>query len=272
LTHQQFQREKQLHQSPRLSSITHLTESIGISIDAIVRGKIDYRTLHAHWNGKLKIIPERYTVAKFSKIRTSSHILDYVDKHLGWFAKKSIFNHFQINEAIFQHDDEMINFLLPSDICKYIGEKFKAPESYLEKIGSHSVVVNKNSIVGKIVSLYESPKQLYENMFNVAVHRLYDQNQTYQILKLNDQYCIVQPNFREEVKDLLQVRNPGNRFACHSIAGSISSLTGYINLPYSKVTKISCIHKGDCSCRYLIDFSIPQSQALLFKNRLKTKH
>jgi len=256
MTEREFQRENIHAISPNINSITHLTESIGISIDAIVTGKIDYKVLKAHFNGNLKTIPERYSTAKFSKIRTSTHILDFVEQHLGWNAKKTIYNHFQINEAIFDNDEEMVNFLMPSDICRFIGEKFKAPEAYLEKIGAHSAVVNKNSIVGKIVSLYESPKELYENMFTEAVHRLYDRNQTYQILKLTDQYCIVQPNFREEVKDLLQMKNPGNRFACHSIAGSISSLTGYLDLPYSKVTKIDCIHKGGCSCKYKIDFPL----------------
>jgi hypothetical protein len=265
LSEKQFLHQKSINLSPSLSAITHLTESIHISIDAVVTGKIDYKTLRAHFNGDLKAIPERYSIAKFSKIRTSTHILDFVEKHLGWDAKKSIYNHFQINEAIVENDEEMVNFLLPSDICRYVGEKFKAPEIYLEKIGAHSAVVNKNSIVGKIVSTYESPKELYENMFTEAVHRLYDKNQTYRILKLTDQYCIVEPSFREEVKDLLQLKTPGNRFACHSIAGSISSLTGYMDLPYSKVTKIDCVHKGGCSCKYKIDFPLINQRIKLSK-------
>jgi hypothetical protein len=256
LTEKQFAHQKKMNLSPSLSSITHLTESINISIESIVTGKIDYQTLRAHCNGNLKTIPKRYSVAQFSKIRTSTHILDFVEKHLGWDAKKSIFNHFQINEAILENDEELVNFLMPSDICRFIGEQFKAPEQYLEKIGSHSAVVNKNSIVGKIVSMYESPKELYENMFTEAVHRLYDRNQTYQILKLTQHYCIVEPKFREEVKDLLHLKNPGNSYACHSIAGSIASLTRYIDLPNSKVTKIDCVHKGGCSCKYRIDFPV----------------
>ena len=151
-----------------------------------------------------------------------------------------------------------MNFLMPSDICNFIGEKYKTPPSLLQKIGAHSATVNKNSILGRALSIHKTPKSLYENIFTDLVHRFYDKNQIYKILKLTDEYCVVELNFREEVKDLLRLKTPGNLFACHSIAGSISSLTGYLDLPYSKVSKIDCLHLGGCSCKYLIDFSIAQ--------------
>ncbi len=270
LTKKQLVSEKQLNLSPRLDVITNLTESLGISIESLITGKIDFQTLFAHASGNIKKLPERYSSAKFSKVRTSIHLLDFIENNLGWNAKKSIYNHFQINESILKNAESTVNFLMPSDICQFIGEKFKAPPTLLHRIGAHSSTVNKNSILGRVLSAYKSPKTLHENIFTEIVHRFYDKNQIYKILKLTNQYCLVELNFRDEVKDLLKLKKPGNQFACHSIAGSISSLTGYINLPNSKVTKIDCIHQGGCSCKYLIDFELPQ-QLHLFDQPKETR-
>ncbi len=267
ITEKQFMHQKKLNLSPSLDAITNLTESLGISIESLINGKIDFQTLLDHASGNLTKLPERYSSAKFSKVRTSIHLLDFIENNLGWSAKKTIYNHFQINESIFENAESTVNFLMPSDICQYIGEKFKAPTSLLYKIGAHSSTVNKNSILARVLSAYKKPKELHENIFTEIVHRFYDKNQIYKILKLTNQYCIVELNFRDEVKDLLKLKTPGNQFACHSIAGSISSLTGYINLPNSKVTKIDCIHQGGCSCKFLIDFSVAHAYVEMEKQK-----
>lgn len=267
ISDQKLHREKILNLSPSLDSITHFTESIGIDIDAIVTGKIDYRALAAHNSGNLKVLPERYSRAKFSKIRTSIHILDYVEKILGWNAKKTIYNHFQINESMFDNPESTVNFLMPSDICRFIGEKFKASHLQLQRIGAHSSTVNQNSVVGQVAARFNNPKVLYENFFQVMVHQLYEKNQRYRILKLSDDYCIVETNFRSEVKELLKTHQLGNVFACASIAGSMASIPGYLNLAHSKVTKIDCVHHGGCNCKYFIDFSRAKAQLDLAEYR-----
>jgi hypothetical protein len=58
VTEKQFIHEKQLNLSPRLDIITNLTESIGISIESIVTGKIDFQTLKAHSNGYIDQLPK----------------------------------------------------------------------------------------------------------------------------------------------------------------------------------------------------------------------
>ena len=267
VTAKQLFEEKKLLLSPRLTPITRLTDSLGISIDAIVTGNIDFHALAAHATGNLKQLPERYSVAKFSKIRTSIHILDFIENQLGWQAKKSIYNHFQINEAMFTSPESTVNFLMPSDICKFIGEKFKASLHQLQNIGAHSAIVNKNSVVGRVASKFKDPKALYENFFQVMVHQLYEKNQRYRILKLTRQNCLVETNFREEVKESLKTNRLGNEFACAAIGGSMASIPGYLDLSYSQVTKVDCIHRGGGSCKYFIDFSVADAQIELAEYR-----
>ncbi len=270
LTKKQLVSEKQLNLSPRLDVITNLTESLGISIESLITGKIDFQTLKAHSVGKFEELPERYSVATFSKKKTTIHLLDFIEEKFGWQTKKNVLTHFQIKEIFCKDPDGAVNFLLPSDICEFVSLKYKMPLAVIRKMGAHSTQTNQNTPAGKTLASLGSPKSLLENFFGYLVNRHFEKNQNYKILKLTDQFCIVETHFRQELKDALKNNQIGNIFACHSIAGTMSSLTSYLGLPSSQVTKIDCIHQGGFSCKYLIDFELPQ-QLHLFDHPKETR-
>ncbi len=245
--------------SPSLLSITSLANSLEISIESVVTGKICYETLKAHQNGQTDHLPERYSVATFSKRKTTIHLLDFIETNFGWQTKKNVLNHFQINEGFTSKPDAEVNFLLPSDICEYLGKTYRMPVELIQKMGAHSALTNKNTFAGKTLYRLRSPKILLEHFFSQLVNQHFEKNQTYQIIKLTDRFCLVETRFKEELKDSLKTGQLGNIFACNSIAGTMSSLTTYLNLPSSHVTKVDCVHQGGCSCKYLIDFDLPQS-------------
>lgn len=270
ITEKQYIHQKHLNLSPNLDTITNLTESLGIGIEAIITGKIDFQTLKSHSIGNFEELPERYSVATFSKKKTTIHLLDFIEENFGWQTKKNVLTHFQINEAFCKDPDGAVNFLLPSDICEFVGQKYQMPLSVIRKMGAHSALTNQNTTAGKTLASLGSPKSLLENFFGYLVNRHFEKNQNYKILKLTDQLCIVETHFRQELKDTLNTHQLGNIFACHSIAGTMSSLTSYLGLPSSQVTKIDCIHQGGCSCKYLIDFELPQ-QLHLFDQPKETR-
>lgn len=244
--------------SPSLMSITSFTQSLNISIESLITGKLCFNTLYAHHRGNPDQIPERYSRATFSKRKTTIHLLDFIETNFGWQTKKNILNHFQINESFMSKPDAEVNFLLPSDICEYLGQNYRMPMDVIRKMGAHSTFTNKNTFAGKTLYRLGSPKNLLEQFFGQLVNQHFEKNQTYRIIKLTDRFCMVETSFKEELKDNLKTSHLGNVFACNSIAGTMSSLTAYLDLPTSRVTKVDCVHQGGCSCKFLIDFELPQ--------------
>ncbi len=259
LTEKRFQFLRSRKIQPSLYSVAQLIEQIGLSVERIVTGSIDYEALRSHAKGDLFYVPEKYMLAAFSKRRTSIHLLEYIENYFGWEMKKNILNHFQVTEAIFKDPDSQINFLFLSDFCNYFTHCGYSP-ALLPIMGAYSVVTNRNSSLGDLMASFGSPRNLHEQVFVDLVGKSFDRNLDYRLTKLTADTCIVEANFTQELQDALKQKKLGNSHVCSIRAGSFSSLTGYLNLPFSTVVEESCIHRGDACCRYRISFKKAQHQ------------
>ena len=243
--------------TPSVHSMGQLVSEIGLSLETIVTGKIDFQALSAHTSGNLFYLPERYSHVAFSKRRTSISLLSYLEDHFGWETKKHVMNHLQVNEAIFSDPEAPISFYFPFDLTSYLIQIGFATET-IRRMGAYSVVSNQNSPLAKLMASFGGPRNLYERVFSDVVGKSFDRNYDYRLMSLGEDDCVVEGVFSQELKDSLKEEKPGSRLACEVRAGGFSSLTGYLRLPHSKIVEESCVYHGDASCQYRITFDEAQ--------------
>jgi len=249
----------------KIHSVARLIEVIGLSVETIVTGSIDYHALREHTSGNLFYLPERYEIGAFSKRRTSINLLEYLEERLGWKMKKNILNHFQMTEAIFSDPESQINFLFPSDLCAYLARSGYSA-SIFPMMGSYSIVTNKSTALGQLMKSFGAPKSLYENVFADVVGRSFDRNCNYRLLQLSDEGALMEARFTEELQESLKDKKPGNHHACAVRGGTLNSLTGYLDLPFSHVMEEACVHRGDSSCRYRVSYHQATQMQLLSRS------
>jgi hypothetical protein len=234
-------------------SLENLAEMIDLTPENIVSGNIDFKTVAKRHAGYSTYLPEKYSRFAYSKIRTSSYLLDYVEMVYGWKTRRSILRHFQLNESIFSDLDKQISVQFISDLCLHLTQKgLVLPEFY--SIGKYSTISNRNSAVGSLFRELGRPRVAYEKCFTEFIGKYYDQNFVYTLMSLKGTTCVLEARPHQRVLDELHVSTIGNAATCASRGGTFASIMGYLGAADADVIESSCIHKGDAHCIYVIDF------------------
>lgn len=243
--------------APSMYNIEALTEELGIDFEILIKGKIDYRALLARWNGNKQYIPEYYQLGAFSKKRTSMNILGYLETIHGWALKDRVLRHFQMHESAFLNPEDTISVNFVSDLTAHLA-KWGFQDQDLVNMGRFSVIMNKGSI-GKDLVDCRRPEDIFEKIIFELSSR-FDKNSIYDFKSFRKHTCIISATPNKDLYDILKIKTLGNVHTCASRKGVISSFPGYLDLQDANVKEVSCIHKGDQSCDYLIDFSAAAKQ------------
>lgn len=235
-------------------ALLNLSEYLELSPEKIVTGKVDFQTLAAHRNGNVTRVPEYYSIGASSRVRTSAHLFDCVESLFGWRARADLLRRHQITDAILREPDMRINIRFLSEVCDDI-EKLGVGNQAFFQMGFRSLYRNFHSELGESFRATKSTTELFEKCFDELVHKYYDQNFQYRILMMENSICYVEAVSNPDICDQLGTSVLGNRLTCQNKLGVLSSLTGYKRLPFSRVREVRCIHHGDPSCVFEIDFS-----------------
>lgn len=236
------------------TALLELSDFAELDPRAVLEGTVDFKALARHRAGDLGHIPEEFQAAARSRVRTSAHLLDFVEIGKGWRFRHKLLRRFQVTEAALSDPDRSISIRFLSRLCESLLSSGLTHED-LYQMGQYSVLTNSASEVGKKLKKLEGPKEVFEKVFTDLIGKYWDRNFDYRLLSLDSDQCVVEAAPSAEVADLLQQRLIGNSGTCASRGGTFSSLTGYLNLPLARVTETHCIHRGDPRCRYHIDFS-----------------
>lgn len=239
---------------PSLHSFTDFALALRLSVDSVYAGNIDFRSLRLHFRGKRDYLPERYQCAAFSRRRTSVYLLDYIERFHGWRARDAILRRFQLTEELLSDPDGSINIRFLTDLCKYLRET-GVPDHEFVRMGSYSVITNRNTPLGKLFASFRHPYVAYERLFSGLIGQYYDENFQYRLLRMNSSECLMEARQNQDVASALGLKALGSRQTCDARLGAMLSLPGYLSLPYSKARKLACQHEGDSTCRYFVDFS-----------------
>jgi hypothetical protein len=249
--YQRMMEQKEIVLSDQI--LEDFSELIDLTPEAIVSGKIDFKAVSKRQEGYAAYLPERYSTAAHSKVRTSSYLLDYVEIFFGWRVRNRILRHLQLNESVFANLDRPISVNLPTDLCAHLNSMgLKLPDFY--EIGKYSVVSNSNGAVGGLFRKLKSPDIAYEKCFTEIIGKYYDENFLYSLKSVNKSRCVLEVRPRPQVIEELSGKLPGSKATCASRGGGFASIVCYLDAPEAVVNETTCIHRGDQKCTYIIDF------------------
>lgn len=234
--------------------VERITAFMNLSFEDFMSGRIDLKVLSSRFLGSEDRLPERYRLAAKSKRRTSIHLINTIEKKGGAHLKKRLLRFLQVDEGTLLNPDREINILFVMDVCRWLGA-LGLDDSMLFEFGRSSYYQNRNTQLGKALSNHRSLKDLLEVVFLDWVSKHFDQNCDYSLSKLNSEIAVVKAVPNEEVSHFLRPflgvsAHLGSTQVCAAKAGSFSSLSGYLALPFMQVEEKRCIHRGDPACEF----------------------
>ena len=175
-----------------ISRIFDLWFSENLDIDSIAKNWL----LGA---GKKRNLPSRYAVEEGSKTRLFETAVLFVDQELGVSYSNYILSYLQITRDLFSYPDKNISLTLFRDFHKCL-RCFDIDDKFFIQMGSESVYLNKISRVDFRQKF--DPKNVKELLLKLGVTiapRL-DKTYTYEVVKDNENYVVIESNPRQTGK------------------------------------------------------------------------
>ena len=250
LSNREYQRITDLRKQIPGSRLVTLAHSLDLSIESLLTGRIDYRALSAHLSGDTTFIPEKYLTAAFSKRRTLSNILRYVDTTLGGHVSLNVLRTLQVTPSALRATEEDINIQFATDVLTELKRR-NLPASYFERLGMNSIVQTQNSTFGRALSECRTTLELYRTFCEEKIS-YHEKNGTYEVIKGPDQSLVVEFISNPEVNEILKMKYFGSQEICDFKTGVISKIPHYIGKAGAATQKTHCVHWGHQTCRWTV--------------------
>lgn len=234
-----------------LINLSQFCSELGISIDLLLSGEVDLEWLKYQKQGKRYHIPSKFKKGSFSKIRTSSNVLKYLDDH--YLAQSEfLLKRLGLSREMFLTGDESISINCLVEMTNYLKTQ-KMKEDEFINIGFASFEDNKGSLFAKKLSEFSSAKEIieaviYENSTS------YDLNFRYEIEEMNSRYTIISERPTQEAQDALSRLKVGTYETELIKSGVLRGLPRYIDQKELEGFIVSSVHKGHDKTRYQLNF------------------
>lgn len=222
----------------------------------ILAGNINYTSLALKNDSLMEKLPETYSKAAYGRMRTSISSVNFLEKAVGWRLRLDAIRNLKISESMLQDPFASISMKFITDLCNYLQKRSFGDNDFFA-MGAYTFESNDNTIVSKLFSEFASPKEAYEFFFNDCM-KLFEQNCTYTITKINDASLTMEYLTNPDVAAEVGTRHLGSPQICQLKKGVTSVIPRYLGLAAAKVNKVSCVHSGDPTCRFDVDFSAAQ--------------
>jgi hypothetical protein len=170
--------------------------------------------------------------------------------------------HLQVTESVFSNPDELINLRFNTDLCDYLCKNYGG-SALFQQMGAYSIISNMNAPFAQALALNTSVKDLHAHFIEGVLANHWEQNCRYRILKMTNTSLIAESIPNPDVAVALKTRHPGSALVCQTKVGIVSSVPGYLDLPFSHAEEISCVHRGDERCIYEVNFEFSAQQLKL---------
>ncbi len=241
-----------------LVEVERLASALRLSLENLITGSIDYRTLAQHHLGNQTQLPEKYLDCALGKRRSNLVILNFIETHLGWKVRASILRHFQMNEAMFANPDAPINIAFGADLLDYL-VKYRLDAKLIPQIGKHSFLTTSPAPVRNELIDCKSVSEIYERMCSHIVEKYFEKNFTYQIQKMDSGSCVVIAKPNRLLLDQLGRKKPYKPETEMIRIGIASAYPQILGLPSAQVIQSSSMWEGSSSIRYEINYEHVQS-------------
>lgn len=197
---------------------------------------------------------ERYRPAPHSQTRAIINILDYLERVRGTRAKINLIRKFQLSEDYIKNEHNQANVLLISDIVKYLAVKHNFTKADFVGIGRRMPFLTNNKILKEKLADKRNAHEILD-CFVYECTKLFDTNCTYKISELNSNYAVINVEPNKNVLEELQIpfEKFGNEELCLTKMGNFSSTMYYKYGKNAQIKKISSIHDGQKTNKYLLN-------------------
>jgi predicted hydrocarbon binding protein len=122
-------------------------------------------------------------------------------------------------------------------------------------MGRNFVEISKKTPMGAELRAARNVRELYE-IFQECniVERYMERNCQWRVAFVGAHRCIVEGTPEREFISMLGKEYMTSEAACLVRQGFIASIPGYLGYPPANIRKLSCVARGDSSCRYDLDF------------------
>jgi len=250
ITSRQWKRIQNGAEDYSIQNIVNLCDAIGLNINLISKGKIDYVTIAEQFNNNLYILPARYEVAqeKLSKMRSVHTIFHALVLMNGYDYAKRIFSRFQVSPYAISKPNDVVSLRLITDILSEL-RKEKFSNDHIMKIGTMANAINGSDILGKKFSHCTSPKDVYRAMHEEFMV-YFDKNWKYKLLKLSKYKCVVEIKTKPKTSEIFKRKIVGSREGCLCRQGIYASILALREAKLAKIKETECMYVNSKRCVY----------------------
>lgn len=227
-----------------------LGHSFNVDLQALWATAIDERAAENYFHKKQPELPARYSVGKFSKVRSILNLLQGVQLKRGPRYVDQLLRYSQIPSAFFDDPEKTINVRFITDFTELLAQRGWGTAE-LFSLGQLSYQTHKSSSFGQAMARNRSWRTVYEDLV-VNNSAAFDRNYDYRLQRCAEDRVIIDAIPREEVCDALQTDVFDTETTCLTRMGVMSTVACYAGLAAAKVTKLRSVHLGDDRNRYEI--------------------
>lgn len=252
IKHRIFLTSKNKNKMLPLNALFELAEKMNFHLEDLLRSDFVFK----YDPEKNHPLMERYTIATHSQTRPIINILNYVEMTKGVRAKTNLIRKFQLSEDFIKEEKNKTNILLITDIVKYLSNNHGLLSNDFLAIGRRMPFIENNNILKDILTNHKTALDVLE-CFIYDCTRLFDTNCTYRICEASEEHAVVEVIPNINVVDELKINKSffGNEEVCLTRMGNISSVMYYKYKRNAQIKKVSSIHSGNNSNKYLLDIS-----------------
>lgn len=233
-----------------LDSAANLSKTFNVDLALLWSSDIDERAAASYFHRRSVELPERYSVGRFSKVRSVLNLLEGVRKQRGPDYVERLLRYSQIPSTFFDDPDKTINVRFITDFTELLAQRGWTPEQ-LFSLGQLSYQTHKDSAFGRSMAAHRNWRSVYEALV-VDHSAAFDRNYDYRLERWEEGRIIIDALPREEVCEALQTDTFDTETTCFTRMGVMSTASCYAKLPASHVTKLRSVHGGDDRNRYEI--------------------
>lgn len=237
-------------------SLVKASVALDLSLELLLNPTtIDYHALYEHFHGNTQYVPERYTSVPYSKRRAIKNLVEQINNRLGLYEGYNALRKLQVNVASLDKSDENINIQLAIDLMTQVSQHAKKTYSemgpaFFQNLGAGSVAQTIELPMAKELSRSRSVLELYEAYADQV--RSMERNYTYRAIRIDSESLIAEAIQNEEIITAFKNKKYGSPELCTFKTGVIANITKYVGAAPLHTVKISCIHQGDKTCRWLV--------------------
>lgn len=190
-------------QSVNLSELNHISQRLGVSIETIFAGKVDWSAVKKQFFTKCWSLPEEYTKAAGTHISVIHSWLTYIRNKYNYETAQTILDHLQTTKACLHNDNLMVNVVLVNKFLRYCTKFLNFNKEHIREMSLLSYQQTQRKFIFDLAQSSRSDREVLSLMVERSAQ--YEKNFDYKLIEGEDYLCIRSVS-KQEIHDELKLK------------------------------------------------------------------